>query len=95
MSEWISVKERLPEEHESLIGKLYGTDKWDPSMWRRTSGELLVVLRFDDGSEKVTTCKTHDGEWYLSGIHRATITHWMPLPPPPGEEERHETVCRL
>lgn len=69
MSEWISVKDRLPE---------LGTD----------------VLCFDqlEGMhvqrlEKDTLCGTVWFDYYDQGINLDWVTHWMPLPEPPKEEE--------
>ena len=86
---WISVKDELPEEHNSLFAKFYGTEKWRKGMFRKISNEVLVVLKFKDGSNRVTALKTHDGVWDLSSIYQADITHWQPLPAPP-KGESHE-----
>lgn len=32
VGEWIPVSERLPEEHDSIFAKLYGTDKWSDAL---------------------------------------------------------------
>lgn len=94
MSEWISVKERLPEPSE------------DPE---EVFDDYLVVVdqslwlpsRF--GSVKYVTCATYCSSqkvWMLPG-NRPTnalidfnsgsfddsyVSHWMPLPEPPEEE---------
>lgn len=67
MSEWISVKDRLPEDH-------------------------VAVLVFDSVCRNIYKAwMSHDlGEWfseeYLPDF--LNITHWMPLPNPPGGEHR-------
>jgi hypothetical protein len=66
MSEWISVKERLPETNElcivytefrALVPALYGNESWI----------------FDEGQG-----------W--SEKRLSYVTHWMPLPKPPGDK---------
>lgn len=84
--QWTSVKDGLPEEHDSIFARYYDTEKWCKSMFRKLSDEVLVVLKFEDGSHMVTTSKTHDGAWFLKSIRRETVTHWMKLPAPPKED---------
>ena len=84
---WIPVTERLPEEHESVFAKIYATEKWEPHMFRMTSDDVLAVVKFEDGSSKVKVVRTTDGEYRLLNVFRAKeVTHWMPLPEPPKEE---------
>lgn len=85
--EWISVEDRLPEEHESIFAKAYGTKRWADGMFRTISADVLACIAFDDGHKKTMTLRTHDGAWALSSIHRGHVTHWMPLPEPPREVE--------
>ena len=85
--DWISVEDRLPEEHESIFAKAYGTKRWADGMFRTISDEVLVCVAFEDGHETTMTLRTHDGAWALSSIHRGHVTHWMPLPEPPKEVE--------
>lgn len=90
MGEWISVKDRLPEEHDSIFAKRYEEGSQLRGMFRKTSDEVIVSGVFEDGGRFVTTKKTHDGAWYQTGIIPMTITHWMPLPEP-SEEDSDET----
>jgi acyl-ACP thioesterase len=83
--EWIPVTERLPEEHDSFFARFYGTERWMPAMFRKVSDEVIVCIKYEDGSASVKTAKTHDWEWDISSIWRAEVTHWMPLPQPPEE----------
>lgn len=83
--DWISVEDRLPEEHESIFAKVYGTKRWADGMFRTISDEVLACVAFEDGHETTMTLRTHDGAWALSSIHRGHVTHWMPLPEPPKE----------
>ena len=85
--DWIRVEDRLPEEHESIFAKAYGTKRWADGMFRTISDEVLVCVAFDDGRKTTMTLRTHDGAWALSSIHRGHVTHWMPLPAVPEEGE--------
>ena len=86
--DWISVEDRLPEEHESIFAKAYGTKRWADGMFRTISDEVLACVAFEDGHETTMTLRTHDGAWALSSIHRGRVTHWMPLPEPPKTDDR-------
>ena len=85
--DWISVTDRLPEEHESIFAKAYGTKRWADVMFRTISEDVLACVAFEDGRKVTMTLRTHDGAWALSSIHRGYVTHWMPLPEPPEEEK--------
>lgn len=85
--EWISVEDRLPEEHDSIFAKAYGTKRWADGMFRTISDEVLACVAFEDGHKVTMTLRTHDGAWALSSVHRGHVTHWMPLPEPPEEVE--------
>lgn len=70
MSEWISVEERLPKY-----------------------GQQVLVFDNVEGCFDIWTLDLEEDScpegWYSSaGWHRDIddITHWMPLPSPPGEE---------
>ena len=79
MSEWISVKDRLPEDF----------------------GEVLVIVSGKphenitlDGAYEIAEYDPVEGwilemwpEW-CSGV----VTHWMPLPEPPEEEQKNERI---
>mgnify|MGYP004522524473 CR=1 FL=1 len=85
--DWIRVEDRLPEEHDSIFAKAYGTKRWADGMFRTISDEVLACVAFEDGHKVTMTLRTHDGAWALSSIHRGHVIHWMPLPEPPGEEK--------
>jgi hypothetical protein len=90
VGEWIPVTERLPEEHESIFAKLYGTDRWDNNLWRARSEEVLVCIEYDDGSRSVTTSFTLDGKWHIERrrvLHDLKVIAWMPMPEPYKEKE--------
>ena len=81
MNNWISVKDRLPEEGKRVIGwgqrwidvgeVMYGTaDDYDP--------DHIIP---DDQPNEVRW------RWHRDGtlVHDQNVTHWMPLPDPPKE----------
>lgn len=61
--DWISVEDRLPEEHESIFAKAYGTKRWADGMFRAISDEVLACVAFEDGHKVTMTLRTHDGAW--------------------------------
>lgn len=84
---WISVKDRLPDEHESIFHEFLGTPKWSSAMWKQESKKVIVRVLFPDGSDVVTTGCLHDSDWITTiskGLPQ-TVTHWMPLPEPPED----------
>lgn len=86
---WVSVEDRLPEEHDSMFAKLYGTSKWNSAMWRTESDRVLVAILFPDGTRTVDKGKLEDGEW-RTGVARVLpqkVTHWAVWPEPPEVSE--------
>ena len=73
--QWISVEDGMPPEHDSIFKKHKGTSKWLAGMYETISDDVNVVLRFEDGTEKVYTSHTTDGVWRkLPIIGRPTVT---------------------
>ena len=78
VQEWISVKDRLPEESGNYIvccddsSCSYGEGIW-------YSSDVVVVSEYYEGS---WTWYEGGTEWSLENI----VTHWMPLPQPPKGE---------
>ena len=72
MSEWISVKDRLPEEGQSVAFVVRGDD---PLYKGRVLGGNYI--RICAGVSEFC----HPGRSYFA-------SHWMPLPPPPDEERQ-------
>lgn len=86
---WIPVKDRLPPEHDSIFAKVYGTKQWNPNMFQRSSDDVRVAARFEDGTRMVTHDKTIDGKWCgekdKTAYPKRTVTHWMENPKLPEE----------
>jgi hypothetical protein len=82
---WISVKDRLPEEHDSLFAKNPHLSKY---MWAKESDDVIVYVRFQDGSGRSTEGRLRDGKWHtkISPFLEPVITHWMSMPGEPKEE---------
>ena len=76
---WISVKDRLPEPGMSVI--IYGTPKEDPE---HTDGKIAITYMSEWNflDSRIKTEPYWIMPWqYFSFDY--TITHWMPLPEPP------------
>ena len=79
VQEWISVKDRLPDE----TGRYLAVKKRiapDELGGNRTD---IVILRFF--VDKGFRMPTHIPEWINKEINEE-VTHWMPLPQPPKGE---------
>lgn len=87
---WIPISEKLPDEHDSIFARLYGTDKWNNAFWRTKSKEVLVTIEYEDGIRSVTSSYTTDGKWELEKrvkLRKCKVVAWMPLPKPYKEKE--------
>lgn len=105
MSNWIKVTDRMPEEHETMFAKWYGTNKWHPAMFRALSQEVLITYEVKVNKPtpsvetRVCTAKTIDGEWRseeirnleLSGLVCKVIS-WMPFPEPDDLEHKEDSL---
>lgn len=88
--EWIPISERLPEEHESLFAKFYGTDKWNDALWKTQSIEVLVTIEYEGGIRSVTSSYTTDDKWEIEKrvkFRKCKVIAWMPLPKPYKEKD--------
>lgn len=86
--EWIPVSEKLPDEHDSVFAKSYGTDKWDNMFWRTTSNRVIASIKYNDGTVIVKEAFTHDGEWTVEKKNiNCKVIAWMPFPEPYKEKE--------
>ena len=84
---WISVRDRLPKEHDSIFAKHTHLSKY---MWEKESDFVNVYVEFPDGTGRVTEGRLQDGKWWtrISPALNPVVTHWMPLPEPPKEERK-------
>lgn len=84
MDEWILCSERMPEEHDSIWSKHYGTEYFKKSMWKTESDEVIVTVKYSDGTREVATSHTNDGKWRIEKerIVPCKVVAWMPLPLP-------------
>ena len=87
---WIPVKDQMPPEHDTIFAKLNGTKQWNPSMFMKSSDDVRVVVRFEDGTRMVSHDHTFDGKWRCEAEKTAypkrTVTHWMKNPELPEDE---------
>ena len=89
--EWIPVSEKLPEEHDSIFAKLYGTYKWDSSLYRTISNRVLATVEYDDGTRIVKESYTRDGEWKdEKNIINYKVVAWMEMPEPYKEKDNEQ-----
>lgn len=80
---WVSVDDHLPPEHDSIFKKLLKTDKWVDGMYRSESCDVIVSVKFGDGTRKTGATRTNDGHWVgLPSIGHPIVTHWRPFPKP-------------
>lgn len=85
--EWISVKDDMPKEHDSMFKKFKNTPHWKEGMFERTSDQVNVSVTFENGKRKTYTASTVDGKWRgIPIVGNPVVTHWMPLPEPPKEK---------
>ena len=80
--QWISVKNDLPKEHDSIFANLPHLDK---HMWAKESDNVIVYVRFPDGTGRSTEGRLQDGKWWtrISPTLKPVVTHWQPFHEPP------------
>lgn len=79
--EWISVKDRLPEEYAYCLvfAKKEGTEPSPFSIARQYQG--VWEMMSDEDESNAVACG--DLTWGMEGCE---VTHWVPLPEPPKEK---------
>ena len=76
MSEWINIKDKLPEKHQKVIiadvghGEIYSV-----------AGAIYINDGYFSVDDSGLEAKNFDGGACI--ILDMDITHWMPLPKPP------------
>ena len=83
MNDWILCSNRMPEEHDSMFKKFYGTDKWNNDMWKSKSNNVLVTVEIKDGTRKTALSHTNDGIWRIEKEYKtfsSKVIAWKPLP---------------
>lgn len=84
---WIPATERLPEEHDSICARLNGTEKWRNGMFKRRSDNVLVTVKYEDGTVHTEQAHTIDGVWKTDyKVKEGKVVAWMPFPEPYKEE---------
>lgn len=89
VGKWISVKDGMPPEKETIFAKFKGTDQWSPAMFATSSEDVRVVVQFEDGTRKVWHDNTMDGKWKCERENvypKRTVIYWMPNPELPKEK---------
>ena len=84
---WIPVVERLPEERDSIFARLNGTEKWKNGMFKKRSDDVLVTVKYEDGTVHTEQAHTTDGVWKTDYKGKeGKVVAWMPFPEPYKEE---------
>ncbi|MDH5183396.1 MAG: DUF551 domain-containing protein [Gammaproteobacteria bacterium] len=76
MSEWISVKDRLPIIKDAALGSRYSD-----SVLVNVDGNLQYVAWLVDLDSSGEPCEPT----WISDSPIDDVTHWQPLPEPPNE----------
>lgn len=84
--QWISVKERMPEERDSIFKERYGTDRWRNTMFLKTSDNVLATVVDNNGNYTVVPACTIDGRWSIWKNLHCKVVAWQQYPEPYKEE---------
>lgn len=85
---WISVKDRLPEQHDTIFAKLKGTDKWKKGLFEKQSDDVRVVIECPDGYRRVHHSYLVDGVWACETLppEGRKVLYWCENPKLPKED---------
>lgn len=81
MTKWISVKERLPEIGQHVLGfTTKGFDYVDRHLEGERHIDHIICYMINNG----------ENNWFIEVLNKIAfeledITHWMPLPEPPEQ----------
>ena len=82
-SQWISVKDRLPDVHKTKSG-------YEKTVVIATNGKTVRAMIYERACIYGKT--KYRWKWMWDRIyHGNDITQWMPLPEPPDEDENDKT----
>jgi len=85
MSEWVKVKDRLPDEDMSVLAYMTNIEV---TWWGGIQRIKSVDREFWHNGDKCFCL--YEKEWstgFCKKIkHRSVITHWMPFPEPPEDK---------
>lgn len=84
VQEWISVKDRLPEDDPTVKKHIEG-EKFGFLTVLVYNGVVKETNRFFNNEPRYGLPKTNGWEWASSNV-----THWMPMPEPPKRERKEE-----
>ncbi len=77
MSEWISVKERLPELEQKVLAT---SEPYDKEIYNDNTHVAFITSFLD-----IYTGLECNYFTYYDYMEWKEVTHWMPLPKPPKE----------
>lgn len=93
MSEWISVKDRLPDDEEQdahgVLIHMEVVETYGKHNERKTKWHDIFVGYYDSGEWQTSYCYgCEDVSKAFERFPNETyeVTHWMPLPEPPKEK---------
>ena len=80
-NEWVSVEEKLPDEELKRFKELFPEEN---------EVEVLVMIQ----EAYTATTLYWDGERFYDEARSYKVTHWMPLPAPPGKDNNVPTKAQ-